>query len=151
MHTSFFLPFFLHQEKILQRAITPRELAPSPFFLLCRYILLISMCLQKSMNIHHCVFKILGKKQRRGWMDRRTDNVKTVYPTQIKFAGVINILSRMGAVGRKIRAGRAQNGGSGKRRKIYCPGKKDWLGKFSIIFSPRNSFHTNNLLSMRQF
>ena len=55
-------------------------MAPSPYFLLCRYILLISMCLQKMMNIHRYVFKILGKNQHRGQRHRRTDNVKTVYP-----------------------------------------------------------------------
>ena len=48
--------------QILQRAITPRELAPSPYFFLCRYTLLISMCLQKLMNIHCCFIKILGNK-----------------------------------------------------------------------------------------
>ena len=31
------------------------------------------MCLQKLMNIHRCVFKILGKKQRRGRTHGRTD------------------------------------------------------------------------------
>ena len=71
--------------KIVQTATTPRELAPSPYFLLCRYTLLISMCLQKLMNIHHCVFKILGKKSKcRGQTLGRTDNVKIVYPTTKK-------------------------------------------------------------------
>ena len=47
------------------------------------------MCLQKLMNIHHCVFKILEKKKKKchGWTHGRSDNVKTVYPTT-KFAGV---------------------------------------------------------------
>ena len=93
MHTNFFLPFFCIKKYFLQRAITPRELTPSPYFLLCRYILSIPMCLQKLMNNHHCVFKILGKKQCRGrthgWTDTRTD-VKTVYPPQTKFAGGYN-------------------------------------------------------------
>ena len=62
MHTNFFLPFFCIKKYFLQREITPRELTPSPYFLLCRYILSIPMCLQKLMNIHHCVFKILGNK-----------------------------------------------------------------------------------------
>ena len=62
-----------------KRAITPRELAPSPYFPLCRYILLISMCPQTLMNIHHCIFKILGKTSvADGHTDRWTDNVKTV-------------------------------------------------------------------------
>ena len=58
----FFCLFFYIKKFFLQRAITPRELTPTPYFLLCRYILLISMCLQKLMNTHHCVFKILGNK-----------------------------------------------------------------------------------------
>ena len=43
------------------------------------------------MNIHRCVFKILGKNQRRGRTHGRTyvrtDNVKTIYTPQTKFAG----------------------------------------------------------------
>ena len=38
------------------------------------------------MNIHHCVFKILGKKN--SVADGRMDNVKTVYPPQTQFVGV---------------------------------------------------------------
>ena len=91
--TQTFFCLFPALRKILQRATTPRKLAPNPFFLLCRYSLLISMCLQKLMNIYHYVFKILGKKQRRGGTDGRTDNVKTVYPSQTKFAGgIITVL-----------------------------------------------------------
>ena len=71
--TQTFFCLFPALRKKLQRAITPRELAPSPYFFLCTYILLISMFLQKLMNIHHCVFKILGKKQRRGRTHGRTD------------------------------------------------------------------------------
>ena len=63
----------------LQRAVTLRELAPSPCIFLCRYILLISMCLQKLMNIHHCVFKILGKNQ--SVMDGHTDGHGNSRPT----------------------------------------------------------------------
>ena len=43
--------------------MTLRELPPSPYFFLCRYTLLISMCLHKLMNIHCCDIKILGKNQ----------------------------------------------------------------------------------------
>ena len=66
--TQTFFCLFPALRKKLQRAITP-----SPYFLLYRCISLISMCLQKLMNIHHCVFKILGKNQRRGRTDGRTD------------------------------------------------------------------------------
>ena len=57
------------------------------------------------MNIHHCVFKILGKNQSvtdghtdgrtdtrmDGRTDGRTDNVKTVYPTTNKVCGGIKM------------------------------------------------------------
>ena len=70
--TQTYFCLFSALRKTLQRAITPRELALSPYFLLSRYILLISMCLQKLMNIYHCLFKIFGKKQRRGRIHGRT-------------------------------------------------------------------------------
>ena len=46
------------------------------------------------MNIHHCVFKILGKKQHRGrthgWTDRQMDGQReNNIPPQTKFAGGI--------------------------------------------------------------
>ena len=82
--------FLLHVE-ILKTAIYPRELAPSPYFLLCRYTLFISMYLQKLMNIHYCFFKISGKNQSvaDGHTGGETDNVKTVYPTTHKVCGGI--------------------------------------------------------------
>ena len=44
------------------------------------------------MNIHHWVFKILGKKQSvtDGHTDGRTDNMKTVYPTTNRIIGRYN-------------------------------------------------------------
>ena len=85
--------------------MTLRELALSPYFFLCRYTLLISMCLQKLMNIHHCVFKILGKNQSvtDGHTDRKTDGSmdrrttwKQYTPPQTKFAGgIINSNARI--------------------------------------------------------
>ena len=51
------------------------------------------MCLQKLMNIHHCVFNILENNQSvtdgrtESRKDGRTDNVKTVYPTTSKVCG----------------------------------------------------------------
>ena len=49
-----------------------RELAPSPYFFLCRYTSLIWMCLHKLMNIHHCVFKI---KKCHGHTDGRQNSI----------------------------------------------------------------------------
>ena len=51
-------------DKVLQRAITLTELAPSLFFILIQmFILWISICLQSMMKFHHCLFKILRKNQ----------------------------------------------------------------------------------------
>ena len=74
--------FYCIKKIFLQRAITLRELAPSPYFLLCRYILLIPMCLQKLMNIHPCIFKILGKTSIMddGHMDGRTTWKQYTHP-----------------------------------------------------------------------
>ena len=47
----------------LQREITLTELALAIFILLQMSILWIAMCLQSLMKFHHCLFKILRKKQ----------------------------------------------------------------------------------------
>ena len=60
------------------------------------------------MNIHHCVFKILGKIQSvtdehtGGRTDGRTDNVKTVYPTTNKvFGGIMTGIGLLEVIGIK--------------------------------------------------
>ena len=71
----------------LQRAITLKELTPSPYFSIINVHLWMSMCLPNFMKFCHCLFKIL-KNQNVG--DRQThgrDSVKTVYPQQSQFAG----------------------------------------------------------------
>ena len=81
-------------KKFHKRAVTLRELAPCPYFFICRYTLLISMCLQKLMNIHQCVFKILGKKQSVTDGHRWTGGWKTwkqYTPPQTKFARGITL------------------------------------------------------------
>ena len=70
----------------LQREITLIELAPSPYFLFKVFALHIWTCLQGLMKIQQWLLKILRKKS---VTDGRTDNVKTVYPPQTKFAGCI--------------------------------------------------------------
>ena len=49
-----------------------RELAPSPYFFLFRCILLISMCLQKLMNVRHLRFQDIRKKKKVSRTDGRT-------------------------------------------------------------------------------
>ena len=47
------------------------------------------------MKIQHWLFKILKEKKSYGRTDGRTDNVKTVYPPQTKFAGgIINLINK---------------------------------------------------------
>ena len=84
MHTC----FLLHSE-ILQRAIALRELAPSPYIFLCRCILFISAETDECPSLR---FQDIRKKTKchgrtNSWTDRRTDNVKTVYPTTNKVCG----------------------------------------------------------------
>ena len=83
----------------LQREITQIELAPSPYFFVQ------SICLaymnmfarfdeNPAMTLHVIKeTKRYGRTDGRthGHTDARTDNVKTVYPLQTKFAGGINM------------------------------------------------------------
>ena len=73
----------------LQREITLIEFAPSPYFFV------LSIC-HSYMNMFArfdenpaMTFQDIKKTKRYGRMHGRTDNVKTVYPPQTKFAGVI--------------------------------------------------------------
>ena len=78
----------------LQREITLIELAPSPYFFV------LSICLAY-MNMfarfdENPAMNLQGIKETKlyGRTHGRTDNVKTVYPLQTKFAGGIKIISR---------------------------------------------------------
>ena len=72
----------------LQREITLIELAPSPYCLSKVLVLHICTCLQGLMKIQLRLFKILRKQNvTDGRTLTRTDNMKTVYPPQTKFAG----------------------------------------------------------------
>ena len=76
-----------HQE--LQRKITIIELAPSPYFFVQSICL---ACLQGLIKIQQWLLKILRKQNvSDGRTDGRTNNVKTVYPPQRKFAVGITI------------------------------------------------------------
>ena len=81
----------------LQRKITLIELAPSPYFFVLSICLAYMNMLQGLMKIQQWLFKILRKQNvtdgrththTHAHTQGRTDNVKTVYPPQTKFAGV---------------------------------------------------------------
>ena len=75
----------------LQREITLIELAPSPYFFV------LSLCLAYINMFARCdenpamTLQDIKKTKRYGRTHTRTDNVKTVYPPQTKFAGGINM------------------------------------------------------------
>ena len=75
----------------LQREITLKELAPSPyFFVLSICLAYVNMFARFDENPAMTLQDIKKtKKKRYGRTDARTDNVKTVYPPQTKFAGGI--------------------------------------------------------------
>ena len=72
----------------LQREITLIELALALTFLSKVFVLHIWTCLQGLMKIQQWLFELLRKQS---VTDGRTDNVKTVYPLQTKFAGGITM------------------------------------------------------------
>ena len=73
----------------LQREITLIELAPSPyFFVLSIYLAYMNMFARFDKN-PAMTLQDIKETKRYGRTDARTDNVKTVYPPQTKFAGGI--------------------------------------------------------------
>ena len=75
----------------LQREITLIELAPSPyFFVISIFLAYMNMFARFDENPAMTLQDIKETKHNRrtnGWTHTRTDNVKTVYPPQTKFAG----------------------------------------------------------------
>ena len=66
----------------LQREITPIELAPSPYFFVLSICLAYINIFARFDENPAMTLQVI-KKKRYGW----TDNMKTVYPPQTKFAG----------------------------------------------------------------
>ena len=79
----------------LQMEITLIELAPSPKFFFVKSICLAYMNMFARFDENPAMtLQDIKETKRYGWTDARTDNVKTVYPPQTKFAGG-GIISRI--------------------------------------------------------
>ena len=75
----------------LQREITLIELAPSPYFFVLKICLAYINMFARFNENPAMTLQDIKETKRYGRTDARTDNVKTVYPLQTKFAGGINI------------------------------------------------------------
>ena len=73
----------------LQREITLIELAPSPYFFVLSICLAYMKMFARFDENPAMTFQDIKKTKRYGRTHRQTDNVKTVYPPQTKFAGGI--------------------------------------------------------------
>ena len=72
----------------LQREITLIEFAPSPYFFVQSICLAYMNMFARFDENPAMTLQDIKETKRYEWTHRRTDNVKTVYPTQTKFAGV---------------------------------------------------------------
>ena len=72
----------------LQREITLIEFAPSPFFFVQSICLAYMNMFARFDENPAMTLQDIKETKRYERTHRRTDNVKTVYPTQTKFAGV---------------------------------------------------------------
>ena len=78
-------------EKELQRAITLKELAPSPYFSIINVHLWISMCVPNFVKFRHCLFKILKNQN---VVDGRTDGHENSIPHKNTVCeGIMKVLS----------------------------------------------------------
>ena len=73
----------------LQREITLRELAPSPYFFVLSICLAYMNMFARFDENPAMTLRVIKETKRYGRTHGRTDNVKTVYPLQTKFAGGI--------------------------------------------------------------
>ena len=76
----------------LQREITLIELAPSPYFFVSSICLAYMNMFARFDENPAMTLRVIKETKPYGRTDARTDNVKTVYPLQTKFAG--GIMSR---------------------------------------------------------
>ena len=75
----------------LQREITLIELAPSPYFFVSSICLAYMNMFARFDENPAMTLRVIKETKRYRRTDGRTDNVKTVYPLQTKFAGGIKI------------------------------------------------------------
>ena len=86
-YNSISIKHYIKSHLELQREITLIELAPSPyFFVLSICLAYMNMFARFDENLA-MTLRVIKETKRYGRTHARTDNVKTVYPLQTKFAG----------------------------------------------------------------
>ena len=92
-YNSISIKHYIKSHLELQREITLIELAPSPYFFVLSICLAYMNMFARFDEIPAMTLRVIKETKRYGRTDRRTDgrtdNVKTVYPLQTKFAGGI--------------------------------------------------------------
>ena len=88
-YNSISIKHYIKSHLELQREITLIELAPSPYFFVLSICLAYMNMFARFDENPAMTFRVIKETKRYGRTDARTDNVKTVYPLQTKFAGGI--------------------------------------------------------------
>ena len=95
-YNSISIKHYIKSHLELQREITLIELAPSPYFFVLSICLAYMNMFARFDENPAMTLRVIKETKRYGRTDgrthARTDNVKTVYPLQTKFAGGINIV-----------------------------------------------------------
>ena len=91
-YNSISIKHYIKSHLELQREITLIELAPSPYFFVLSICLAYIYMFARFDENPEMTLRVIEETKRYGRTDGRTDNVKTVYPLQTKFAGGIIIL-----------------------------------------------------------
>ena len=89
-YSSISIKHYIKSHLELQREITLIELAPSPYFFVLSICLAYMNMFARFDENPAMTLRVIKETKRYGRTDARTDNVKTVYPLQTKFAGGIN-------------------------------------------------------------
>ena len=96
-YNSISIKHYIKSHLELQREITLIELAPSPYFFVQSICLAYMNMFARFDENPAMTLRVIKETKRygrtHGRTDARTDNVKTVYPLQTKFAGGINIVN----------------------------------------------------------
>ena len=88
-YNSISIKHYIKKHLELQREITLIELAPSPYFFVKSICLAYMNMFARFDENPAMTLRVIKETKRYGRTDARTDNLKTVYPLQTKFAGGI--------------------------------------------------------------
>ena len=92
-YNSMSIKHYIKSHLELQREITLIELAPSPYFFVLSICLAYMNMFARFDENPAMTLRVIKETKRYGRTDAQTDNVKTVYPLQTKFAGGLKILT----------------------------------------------------------